>query len=138
MDFQNILNQHILNNTLLDLHKKIGEIIRKIEIIFIKLEILYDYLNIKQEVLINFSNKILNVNINLEVEFYKWNSFEILADILKLKYELKKKEYRELKHELFILSKKYNVQVYDEDDSPEYGLELFYENYGKKKIVIEI
>jgi len=28
--------------------------------------------------------------------------------------------------------------VYDEDDSPEYGLELFYENYGKKKIVIEI
>ena len=39
MDFQNILNQHILNNTLLDLHKKIGEIIRKIEIIFIKLEI---------------------------------------------------------------------------------------------------
>jgi len=140
MDFQNILNQNILNNTLLDLHKKIGEIIRKIEIIFIKLEILYDYLNIKQEVLINFSNKILNVNINLEVEFYKWNSFEILADILKLKYELKKKEYRELKHELFILSKKYNVQVYDEDDSPEYGLELFYENYGKnkKKIVIEI
>jgi len=140
MDFQNILNQHILNNTLLDLHKKIGEIIRKIEIIFIKLEILYDFLNIKQEVLINFSNKILNVNINLEVEFYKWNSFEILADILKLKHELKKKEYRELKHELFILSKKYNVQVYDEDDSPEYGLELFYENYGKnkKKIVIEI
>ena len=34
------------------------------------------------------------------------------------------------------------MPVYDEDDLPEYGLELFYEHYGNKKnrkqIVIEI
>ena len=135
MNFQNILN-----NALLDLKKKINEVIREIEIILIKLEILYDYLNIKKEISINFSEKI--VYENTEDEIYQWGDFEVMTDILEQKYTLKKKEYRELKSELFYLSKKYKMPVYDEDDLPEYGLELFYEHYGNKKnrkqIVIEI
>ena len=132
MDFQNILN-----NALLDLKKKINEIIREIEIILIKLEILYDYLDVKKEISINFS-----VYENTENEVYQWGDFEIMIDILEQKYTLRKKEYRELKSELFYLSKKYKIPVYDEDDLPEYGLELFYEHYGNKKnrkqIIIEI
>lgn len=132
MDFQNILN-----NALLDLKKKINEIIRKIEIILIKLEILYDYLDVKKEISINFS-----VYENTENEVYQWGDFEIMIDILEQKYTLRKKEYRELKYELFHLSKKYKIPVFDEDDSPEYGLDLFYEHYGNKKnrrqIIIEI
>ena len=132
MDFQNILN-----NALLDLKKKINEIIREIEIILIKLEILYDYLDVKKEISINFS-----VYENTENEVYQWGDFEVMTDILEQKYTLRKKEYRELKTELFYLSKKYKIPVYDEDDLPEYGLELFYEHYGNKKnrkqIVIEI
>ena len=132
MDFQNILN-----NALLDLKKKINEIIRKIEIILIKLEILYDYLDVKKEISINFS-----VYENTENEVYQWGDFEVMTDILEQKYTLRKKEYRELKTELFYLSKKYKIPVYDEDDLPEYGLELFYEHYGNKKnrkqIIIEI
>ena len=132
MDFQNILN-----NALLDLKKKINEIIREIEIILIKLEILYDYLDVKKEISINFS-----VYENTENEVYQWGDFEIMTDILEQKYTLRKKEYRELKTELFYLSKKYKIPVYDEDDLPEYGLELFYEHYGNKKnrkqIIIEI
>ena len=132
MDFQNILN-----NALLDLKKKINEIIREIEIILIKLEILYDYLDVKKEISINFS-----VYENTENEVYQWGDFEIITDILEQKYTLRKKEYRELKSELFYLSKKYKIPVYDEDDSPEYGLDLFYEHYGNKKnrrqIIIEI
>ena len=62
MDFQNILN-----NALLDLKKKINEIIREIEIILIKLEILYDYLNVKKEIPINFS-----VYENTENDVYQW------------------------------------------------------------------
>lgn len=132
MDFQNILN-----NALLDLKKKINEIIREIEIILIKLEILYDYLDVKKEISINFS-----VYENTENEVYQWGDFEVMTDILEQKYTLRKKEYRELKTELFYLSKKYKIPVYDEDDLPEYGLELFYEHYGNKKnskqIIIEI
>ena len=132
MDFQNILN-----NALLDLKKKINEIIREIEIILIKLEILYDYLNVKKEIPINFS-----VYENTENDVYQWGDFEIMIDILEQKYTLRKKEYRELKYELFHLSKKYKIPVFDEDDSPEYGLDLFYEHYGNKKnrrqIIIEI
>ena len=132
MDFQNILN-----NALLDLKKKINEIIREIEIILIKLEILYDYLNVKKEISINFS-----VYENTENEVYQWGDFEVMTDILEQKYTLRKKEYRELKTELLYLSKKYKIPVYDEDDLPEYGLELFYEHYGNKKnrkqIIIEI
>ena len=132
MDFQNILN-----NALLDLKKKINEIIREIEIILIKLEILYDYLNVKKEIPINFL-----VYENTENDVYQWGDFEIMIDILEQKYTLRKKEYCELKYELFNLSKKYKIPVFDEDDSPEYGLDLFYEHYGNKKnrrqIIIEI
>jgi len=135
MDFQNILN-----NALLDLKKKINDIIREIEIILIKLEILYDYLDIKKELPINFSTKIVYENTDDEV--YQWGDFEIMTDILEQKYTIRKKQYRELKYELFHLSKKYKIPVFDEDDSPEYGLDLFYEHYGnkknKKQIVIEI
>jgi len=132
--------QDILNNALLDLKKKINDIIREIEIILIKLEILYDYLDIKKELPINFSTKIVYENTDDEV--YQWGDFEVMTDILEQKYTIRKKQYRELKYELFHLSKKYKIPVFDEDDSPEYGLDLFYEHYGnkknKKQIVIEI
>jgi hypothetical protein len=135
MDFQNILN-----NALLDLKKKINEVIREIEIILIKLEILYDYLDLKEEPLRNFSTKIVYEDTDGEV--YQWGDFEVMIDVLEQKYTLRKKEYRELKYELFNLSKRYKIPVFDEDDSPEYGLDLFYEHYGNKKnrkqIVIEI
>jgi hypothetical protein len=132
--------QDILNNALLDLKKKINDIIREIEIILIKLEILYDYLDIKKELPINFSTKIVYENTDDEV--YQWGDFEVMIDDLEQKYTIRKKQYRELKYELFHLSKKYKIPVFDEDDSPEYGLDLFYEHYGNKKnrkqIVIEI
>ena len=132
--------QDILNNALLDLKKKINDIIRKIEIILIKLEILYDYLDIKKELPINFSTNIVYENTDDEV--YQWGDFEVMIDDLEQKYTIRKKQYRELKYELFHLSKKYKIPVFDEDDSPEYGLDLFYEHYGnkknKKQIVIEI
>jgi hypothetical protein len=135
MDFQNILN-----NALLDLKKKINDIIREIEIILIKLEILYDYLDLKEEPLRNFSTKIVYEDTDGEV--YQWGDFEVMIDVLEQKYTLRKKEYRELKYELFHLSKKYKIPIFDEDDSPEYGLDLFYEHYGNKKnrrqIIIEI
>ena len=132
--------QDILNNALLDLKKKINDIIREIEIILIKLEILYDYLDIKKELPINFSTNIVYENTDDEV--YQWGDFEVMIDDLEQKYTIRKKQYRELKYELFHLSKKYKIPVFDEDDSPEYGLDLFYEHYGNKKnrkqIVIEI
>jgi hypothetical protein len=132
--------QDILNNALLDLKKKINDIIREIEIILIKLEILYDYLDIKKELPINFSTNIVYENTDDEV--YQWGDFEVMIDDLEQKYTIRKKQYRELKYELFHLSKKYKIPVFDEDDSPEYGLDLFYEHYGnkknKKQIVIEI
>ena len=99
--------QDILNNALLDLKKKINDIIREIEIILIKLEILYDYLDIKKELPINFSTKIVYENTDDEV--YQWGDFEVMTDILEQKYTLRKKEYRELKYELFYLSKKYKI-----------------------------